>query len=111
MFFKFAGDGTGTGKTRTIAGLIYENEKNKVYESVWITPSIGLFSTAMEEIKYFIPNVRILTIGDVMGSYPKTRNVNKVLFMKYSDLIDEAKWKALQKWLTKDFNGLVSFKD
>lgn len=108
MTLEILGDGTGVGKSRVLAGIIYENSKMGVKQFLWITANEGLFKSAQEEIKHFLPDAQFTNVKDLPNQSPS--NSVEVLFITYRTLTVDTKYNSIKNWLGDSFEGLVTYK-
>lgn len=76
--------------------------------SVWITANQGLFESAQEEMKKFLPDVEFMEVKDLESSTsgPESNSV-QVLFCTYRTLTSTCKFRNIEGWLGQGFNGVV----
>jgi len=113
------GDGTGLGKGREVAGIIWDNWNHGRKKAVWISETSNLFKDAKRDI------AGIGWDSDVIFPHSKTKATGSlptgdgVLFTTYSTLKSSARGTSakpgktrLQQivdWLGKDFDGVIAF--
>ncbi|MGR6036106.1 MAG: strawberry notch-like NTP hydrolase domain-containing protein [Candidatus Nitrosoglobus sp.] len=122
------GDGTGVGKGRQIAGIIFDNFRQGRKKAVWVSENQKLFADAIRdsvgvglEQNERKPKV-IFNHSDIKGDI---KNKEGVLFTTYDTLKASTKEKRdsagniitpasrrleqLVKWLGEDFDGVIAF--
>lgn len=119
----FIGDGTGVGKGREIAGVIFHNWREGRKKAVWISEKRGLYEDAGRDF-------RGIGAADVplidMASKIATPEGNGVAFLTYDSLKENfaglgedgrpvklkadkpSRAVALLEWLGKDFDGVIA---
>lgn len=122
----FIGDGTGVGKGREIAGVIFDNFNNGRRKAVWVSKTSGLANDAKRDLTPFGLGEEIFTL--------ETKNMkglggrsHGVAFTTYASLakdhsrVDErgnvisakqgkkSRMQALVEWLGRDFDGVIVF--
>lgn len=123
------GDGTGTGKTRIIYGILHDNWNRGRKRAVWVTKASGLFGQITEDaVKTGFPTNRIVEHSDAATTAEKIKLKEGVLLTSYSTLRqplqiredtkvtieDGQKQTALRtdqivEWLGPDFDGVIVF--
>lgn len=117
----FIGDGTGVGKGREVAGIIYDNFNQGRKKAVWISEKSGLFKDARRDIGGvgWDPNL-VFELGKIKAD-AAVKNSQGVLFTTYDTLKSTAKLPKgeegqgkrrldqLIEWLGKDFDGTIVF--
>lgn len=100
----------GTGKTRILAGIVYEYYVGGGRRCVWVTVNRGLFANAIESICYLVPEVNVKVwegVGSlIIGS--ELQDKLEILHVTYRDLVSIQNAQKLESWLGVDFDGLVS---
>lgn len=117
----FIGDGTGVGKGREIAGIMWDNLRSGRGKAVWVSEKKGLLRDAMRDYH--------AVGGDSTALFAQAKSrpaaaidaPGGVLFTTYTLLAasqkrKDAKQKALQtrlqqlvQWLGPDFDGVIAF--
>lgn len=109
------GDGTGVGKTRTIAGVIAQTssnfkDMNKSFRCIWISTNTILEKNASEEMNIMKDNNKIFP------KLIKFRNIKKpvdedhlVTYITYSSLTRENNYKKIINWLQLSDENLIIF--
>ena len=110
------GDGTGSGKGRTIAGVILDNMRQGRGKAVWISLNDSLFIDAARDWKDIGADKEAPLMQFGEGNLDK---VNKgAVFMTYGRLSSKpsqakadkgTNLERLIKWLGKDFDGVIAF--
>lgn len=122
----FIGDGTGVGKGREIAGIIWDNWNRGRKKAVWISEKDGLFKDAIRDFddagwngnKLFnhskIPATQKNKYGEKRSSHILA--TEGVLFTTYSKLrgrreTDDylSRFDQIVEWLGEDFDGVIAF--
>jgi hypothetical protein len=114
----FIGDGTGVGKGREIAAVIWDNWNRGRKKAVWVSASNDLFKDAQRDAKDigFDPK-KIFSVASVKSGSP-LQATNGVAFLSYDTLKAQGKDKdnilnrrldQLVSWLGKDFDGVIAF--
>ncbi len=122
----FIGDGTGVGKGREIAGIIFDNWRQGRQKAVWISQNSPLIEDARRDIKgiSWDPNLIIdLSKIKIAATIPKDKN--GIVFLGYSLLKMEdrksteqakkegkqpnSRLKQLVDWFGKDYDGVIVF--
>lgn len=125
----FIGDGTGVGKGREIAGIIYDNFRQGRRKAVWVSKNNGLFKDALRDIEDIGMDPELLftipkKLDDVID------REEGILFLGYGTLrsmlnysvyhhnnINKENYKPPKKaridqiieWLQEDFDGVIAF--
>ncbi|CAL8120595.1 unnamed protein product [Orchesella dallaii] len=102
----FLGDGTGTGKSRVLAGIIYESQLCGIKRTVYITACNLLFATVKEEIQAFLPDENFI---DLNSSSKVNAELDGIMFLTYYNLSVDGKLLLLKEWMGEDFDGLIIF--
>lgn len=111
----FIGDGTGVGKGREIAGIMYESFLRGQDKAVWITKGANLLSDAKRDIGAVISEETPILQLEGGKKLAKLDKFSKgVLFATYDTVGNKYKQNdsnlnALVKWLGKDFDGVIAF--
>eukprot|EP00963_Diacronema_lutheri_P007871 scaffold682_cov363-Pavlova_lutheri.AAC.22 len=120
----FLADGTGCGKGRSIAGLIFENYLRGRKRSIWLSANDDLRKDAERDMKAILPgdkNLPILSLDKFDGK--KEEPPCGVLFLTYSALrqcqaeqvaqrtaTSVKRFDRVRHWLNgKDFDGVIAF--
>ncbi|NLK97656.1 MAG: DEAD/DEAH box helicase family protein, partial [Epulopiscium sp.] len=120
----YIGDGTGVGKGREIAGIIYDNYLQGRKKAVWITMNTDLIKDAKRDIEGIgwkdvnvISNLKkgekikakegvlVTTYGTISSSFSK-EVVNSADGYK---LNKDNRIQQIYEWLGKDFDGVIAF--
>ena len=123
----YIGDGTGVGKGREIAGIIWDNWNNGRKKAIWVSEKIGLLKDARRDLAGIGWNDG----ANILFSLNKTKQGNKVIqkqgimFVPYSTMAsnfgkirqDTAKTledltvrlNQIVKWAGKDYDGVIAF--
>lgn len=111
----FIGDGTGVGKGREIAGIMYESFLRDHEKAVWITKGSNLLTDAKRDLGAVIEGETPILQLEGGKKLAKLDKFNKgVLFATYDTVGKEhtksdSNLNALVKWLGKDFDGVIAF--
>lgn len=106
------GDGTGVGKGREIAGIIWDNWNQGRKKAVWLTEKATLFKDAQRDIKDTGWN------PDLLFKIPKPgmpiKNKQGILFVTYDTLKlrpadKQSRLEQIVEWLGTDFDGVLAF--
>jgi len=112
----FIGDGTGVGKGREIAGIIWDNWTKGRKKAVWISEKASLFQDAKRDVqgagwdpeKLFIQN-KVKATATILGE-------EGVLFTTYDTLKSSprqegamSRLEQIVDWLGEDFDGVIAF--
>lgn len=109
----FLGDGTGVGKGRQIAGIIMDNFLQGRKKAVWISEKKNLINDAKRDWADLGGKADdIINMAD--GKFVKKgfRSDEGIAFCAYTSLVSKnapARMDLLQKWLGKDFDGVIVF--
>ena len=106
----FIGDGTGVGKGRQLSAIILDNFNQGRKKALWISKSQNLYEDAQRDWKDLGGNPK------EVYSLSKVKKANDIpygdgiLFGTYDTLGSrkEDGIKKLQKWLGKDFDGVIA---
>ncbi len=111
------GDGTGVGKGRSIAGVIFENFELGRKRAVWISASSDLKYDAERDLRDIgAGSIPVYTLNKIV--LPADINIKEgILYSPYSTLIGESKsveephsrLKQLLHWCGEDFDGVIIF--
>lgn len=113
------GDGTGVGKTRTIAGIIKEQRLNGLPLTVWITSSTDLIEQIRVECQYFEEDLRVFEFTTIDNAKNKWMHMfDGVAVLTYYCLAKSKTQNTLLEYLEmynniaysrrpKPFDGLV----
>lgn len=111
----FIGDGTGVGKGREIAGIMYESFLRGQDKAVWITKGSNLLADAKRDLGAVIEGDTPILQLEGGKKLAKLDKFDKgVLFATYDTVGKEHKkndsnLNALVNWLGKDFDGVIAF--
>ena len=111
----FIGDGTGVGKGREIAGIMYESFLRGQNKAVWITKGSNLLADAKRDLGAVIEGDTPILQLEGGKKLAKLDKFNKgVLFATYDTVGKEhskpdSNLNALVKWLGKDYDGIIAF--
>lgn len=111
----FIGDGTGVGKGREIAGIMYESFLRGQDKAVWITKGSNLLTDAKRDLSAVIEGETPILQLEGGKKLAKLDKFNKgVLFATYDTVGKERTKKdsnlnGLVNWLGKDFDGVIAF--
>lgn len=119
FFVNILGDGTGVGKSRTLAAISYEcmlrrkgtnatNGTKGTSKTVWMTASKKLFKKMEIEIKNFDDRIQVLTIEDLRGRNKPEPASKQVLLVTYNIFNNKKYIKTFTKFIGQDFDGCVS---
>lgn len=106
----FIGDGTGVGKGRQLSAIILDNFNQGRKKALWISKSQNLYEDAQRDWKDLGGNPKeVYSLSKVK----KTNDIpygDGILFGTYDTLGSrkEEGIKKLQKWLGKDFDGVIA---
>ncbi|RLC88358.1 MAG: hypothetical protein DRJ03_02895, partial [Chloroflexi bacterium] len=113
------GDGTGIGKGREVAGIMWDNWNHGRKKAVWISETANLFNDAKRDIDGVGWDSSVLfpqSKTKATGSLPKR---DGVLYTTYSTVKSKARGEngaegkgRLQQivdWLGEDFDGVIAF--
>lgn len=112
----FAGDGTGLGKGREIAGVIADNMNQGRKKHVWVSLNDPLFKDAQRDITALGISEDALFEFDELKK--KGGPSEGICFMTYGTLRQKPTEKSVNKarnlerlveWLGKDFDGVIAF--
>lgn len=111
----FIGDGTGVGKGREIAGILWDNWNQGRKKSIWVSKDRTLAKDAKRDMKGIGWNDKhLMEQGSVKAgdAIPKR---DGVLYTAYSTLASAAKTGQLSRlqaiidWAGPDFDGVIAF--
>lgn len=111
----FIGDGTGVGKGREIAGIMYESFLRGQDKAVWITKGSNLLADAKRDLGAVIEGDTPILQLEGGKKLAKLDKFDKgVLFATYDTVGKEhskpdSNLNALVKWLGKDYDGVIAF--
>lgn len=108
------GDGTGSGKGRSVAGVIVDNQNQGRTKHVWLSKNYGLINDAKRDIADLGGDPsKVFSFDELRGKAPPA---DGICFIPYSTLRDGPKDKTkpqnldiLVNWLGKDFEGVIAF--
>lgn len=107
------GDGTGLGKGRTIAGVIYDNFMQGRKRAVWVTYQHGLREDAKRDLTDVGVPMKLHAQQDaeVKGELP---DEDGVVLTTYGMLAGDwdgtrRRYNQLTKWLGEDYDGVIVF--
>lgn len=111
----FIGDGTGVGKGREIASIIWDNWNKGRTKAVWISEKAPLFKDAQrdaEGVGWDGSNIFELKKTKIDKDIPNTQGV---MFTTYDTLKmpgksgQQSRIDQIVNWLGKDFDGVIAF--
>lgn len=112
----FVGDGTGVGKGREIAAIIWDNFRQGRKKAVWITKNSGLFKDAKRDIEGIGWDSGIMMELSKTAPGADIKAEEGVLFVTYDTLKGQEKKEGgrtrieqLKQWLGDDFDGVIAF--
>lgn len=109
----FLGDGTGVGKGRQIAGIIMDNFLQGRKKAVWISEKKNLINDAKRDWADLGGKADdIINMADDKFVKKGFRSDEGIAFGAYTTLVGKngpARMDLLQKWLGKDFDGVIVF--
>lgn len=107
------GDGTGVGKGREIAAIIYDNWRQGRKKAVWVSKEYGLFADACRDMKNIGWSKDPLF---KLGKYSLGEAIDRadgVMFTTYGTVPREtengSRLDQMVDWLGKDFDGVIAF--
>ncbi|HQP29992.1 MAG TPA: strawberry notch family protein, partial [Deltaproteobacteria bacterium] len=111
----FIGDGTGVGKGREIAAILWDNWRQGRKKAVWISKNAPLIHDARRDAKGVGWGDHLFDFGKAkMGT--SVTNKEGVAFITYdtlkTDKTNEGKGTRLEQlveWLGEDFDGVIAF--
>ncbi|CAL8140680.1 unnamed protein product [Orchesella dallaii] len=104
----FLGDGTGTGKSRVLAAIMYETILSGISKVIYVTANELLFKTMKPEIQYFLPQQKFISLKE-LEKYESQGDRKEVLLLTYSNLSDTLKQGWIVKWIGNEFDGMIVF--
>ena len=119
----FIGDGTGVGKGREIAGILFDNWRQGRKRAIWISQNSPLIEDAKRDVKgtgWDDGNILDLSKAKISSGLPKGQNGTYFVgyaLLKSKDYKAEAKegkeansrLKQLVEWFGKDYDGVIVF--
>jgi predicted RNA methylase len=121
----FIGDGTGVGKGREIASIIWDNWNQGRKKAVWLSENGDLAKDAGRDMRGigWTSDV-VMELSDIKAGQPITAKEG-VLFATYGTLrsaekiqkqkeggaepVGQSRLEQIVKWLGKDFDGVIAF--
>lgn len=104
----YLGDGTGSGKGRTIVAIISEQIRQGHTRHVWVTVSKDLIEDSQRDIN----DIGLSDVCKLVSIYSHTKeeleNCN-ILFVTYSSLVSDKSYSQIQEWIGNDFDGVIAF--
>ncbi len=104
----YLGDGTGSGKGRTIVAIINEQMRQGHSRHVWVTVSKDLIEDSQRDIN----DIGLSGVCKLVSIYSHTKeeleNCN-ILFVTYSSLVSDKSYSQIQEWIGDDFDGVIAF--
>jgi hypothetical protein len=86
----FLGDGTGVGKGRTLAAIIYDNYLQGRRRAVWLSVSATLLSATAADLAALGANLPLMQINDTAPD-ADLPNVDGVVFCTYASIIAKSR--------------------
>jgi hypothetical protein len=112
----FIGDGTGVGKGREIAAIMWDNWNQGRKKAVWISESQNLLNDAKRDIEGVGWNPDLVLSQSKVGGNDVIKIKEGILFTTYNSLKSRAKTGNKQtrldqvlEWLGDDFDGVIAF--
>lgn len=110
----FIGDGTGVGKGREIAAIIFDNWRRGRRKAVWVSQKKALVNDARRDLSGIgFDEKKVIDRDKAKGELKQSEGV---LFVTYDTLKSRPKDKGKRsqleevvKWLGKDFDGVIAF--
>lgn len=100
-------DALQVGKTRTIAGIIYElTYSGKANRTVWVSVNDTIQATIREELNIVTEGNgdQVVSVKNIKESSPKSL----IVFCSYRMLVNKKYYERLTDWMGDDYSGLVS---
>lgn len=111
----FIGDGTGVGKGREIAAILWDNWNQGRKKAVWISKNSPLINDARRDAKGVGWGDHLFDFGKVKMGTSVTKNEG-IAFLTYDTLKTDKKNEGkgsrldqLVEWLGEDFDGVIAF--
>jgi hypothetical protein len=106
----FIGDGTGVGKGRTNAGIIFDNWNQGRKKAVWFSANDALYDDANRDMVGIGWNAtQSLRHSKFKKPDEPITAPRGVLFSTYSMMRSPRRVKQISDWLGKDFDGVIIF--
>ena len=112
----FDGDGTGVGKSHSIAGIIADNFRRGGKKAVWLGPSKNFFGDGQNAWKLVTGQKKTMFQVNSTATHEPIKRKDGILFSTYSTLIGKSdkvpgktRLKQIQDWLGEDFDGVIAF--
>lgn len=122
----FNGDGTGVGKGRQIAGIIFDNWRQGRTKAVWISESQKLFNDAKRDAEavglgknnvFSQQKIKAdekvkLNEGVIFTTYSMLRSASKdenSKAKKSASYVPKVRTDQIVEWLGEDFDGVIAF--
>jgi len=107
------GDGTGVGKGREVAGIIYDNLRQGRKRAVWVSVTHQLRADAERDLKGVGVPMKLIHHQPVKTK-EEIPDEDGVLFTTYSLLAhgwkgNKERFKQMKTWLGSDFDGVIVF--
>lgn len=105
----FIGDGTGVGKGREIAGILFDNWNQGHRRAAWVSISRDLIEDAKRDLTDIGATEvaeQVRSLNDWQDTAP-VEHVRGVVFTTYSTMAKEKRLKQLATWLGED--GIIVF--
>ena len=112
----FIGDGTGVGKGREIAAVLWDNWNQGRKKGVWISEKQPLFSSAQRDMDGAGWNSDLIFKHQKTKALADIKEKNGILYTTYSTLASGSQQQNTQSrldqivnWLGEDFDGVIAF--
>lgn len=103
----FIGDGTGVGKGREIASIMWDNWNKGRKKAVWISKNSPLVKDARRDVKNVGWNPDVLFDIQKVKPGKQIGNSDGIGFVGYSTLVNRV--DQIAEWLGEDFDGVIAF--
>ncbi|KKN75037.1 hypothetical protein LCGC14_0384110, partial [marine sediment metagenome] len=112
----FIGDGTGVGKGREIAAVIWDNWNKGRRKAMWISEKASLYEDAKRDVEGVGWNPDHVFALNKVKAGASIKNASGVMFTTYDTLKSKSKKEGvisriqqINEWLGDDFEGVIAF--
>ncbi|MFH1740445.1 MAG: bifunctional class I SAM-dependent methyltransferase/DEAD/DEAH box helicase, partial [bacterium] len=112
----FIGDGTGVGKGREIAAILWDNWNKGRKKAIWISEKKSLFKDAQRDTSGVGWDPKLIFSHDKVKASSGIKAESGILFTSYDtlksggkDITKKSRLDQIVDWLGKDFDGVIAF--
>ena len=109
----FIGDGTGVGKGRELAAIVWENYLRGRRRAVWFTCNTDLVVDAKRDLRDIGADIPLRSLTAMSYGAIEEQLPDGVLLVTYSCLVassaGQSRFDQLLAWLGDDFDGVLGF--